>query len=52
MRRELDVTDIAAHGNVGDVEFTRCTIAAQVAPGVSGRYVVASTRDGLPAPTT
>ncbi|MGQ0716135.1 MAG: hypothetical protein ACT4NP_02260 [Pseudonocardiales bacterium] len=23
--RELDVTDIAARGNVGDVEFTTCT---------------------------
>lgn len=34
MRRELDMADISAHCNVGGVEFTTCTIAAQLAPRV------------------
>jgi hypothetical protein len=32
--RELDVTDISVTANVGGVEFTTRTIAAQVVPGV------------------
>jgi hypothetical protein len=50
--RELDVTDVSGIANDGGVEFTTRAIAAQVVPDVSGRYVVASTPGGLPAPTT
>ena len=52
MCRELDTTDVSGTANAGGVEFTTRAIADQVVPDVSGRYVVASTPYGLPAPTT
>ncbi|MGH3883474.1 MAG: hypothetical protein ACRDRC_08745, partial [Pseudonocardiaceae bacterium] len=49
MRRELYVTDISAHCNVGGVEFTMRAIAAQV--GRPLRMVTHTAVSGIPAIT-